>query len=272
MKKFLVILIVLMSLQAALIAQTYPVVVAGNWHVYYYNQNPRQLANDFHICGIVESRNNVQPKLESHVEWCGNGNSRWYLEEFTIEKVANHATNWYFTAHFKTDGTITSGTLMHFGLNFLTNYSNKAVVNCSYFTYFKEAVGYMPLISFNITRQLGIVRAILINTAPVPLVLTNIEFAVSKKAIPLEKMFTDGLGNPGDVTIQAANTGLVSTELVWKTFSKDIVLESNTNIDMSLKEIAGIDLQADEFLLIRGYTIYQDKKLPWWLQHQDTGK
>jgi len=249
----------------------HPVVVAGNWHLQYVN-NSGIRANDFHICGVIGALDNYQPMLQSHMESGGVG--PWYLEEYTIEKVADHPINWYFTAHFKTNYPIPSGTVMHFGLKFLTNYCNKAVVNCAYWTNYKEAVGRAYPLSFNIYRQQGLPRVALINTTGQPMVLANVEFAVSRQAIKLEAMYTEGLGNPGE-------TGGLSKELnlAWQKADRladlktgQIVIESDKPLDFDLAATLGIKLNVGEFLLIRGYTISQGQKLPWWLQHEESGQ
>jgi len=248
-----------------------PVAVAANWHLYYFNPTGVR-ANDFHVCGIIESLYDYQPRLLDH--WTYGGVGPWYLEEYSIEKVAGHPKNWYFTLHFKTNYPVPSGTMVHFGMYFRTNYCNKAVVNCAYWTNYKEAVGRVPVIGFNIYRQQGLPRATLINTSGQPMTLAAVEFAVSRQAVPLDKMFTEGLGNPGEI-------GSLSKEnnLIWQKVDKladprtgQIVIESDKPFDFDLGEMLGIKLNAGEFLQIRGYTVFQGQKMPWWLQHEDSGQ
>jgi len=275
MKKGILILVLLLSLQVFLSGiPINPVVVAGNWHVVYINPYSNQPANDFHICGIIESLDNYQPKLQNHAEFVVGGGVPWYLEEFTIEKVANHPKNWYFTAHFKTNGLIPPGTMMHFGLYFLTNYCNKAVINCAYWTYFKEAVGRMPLISFHIYRN-GNNVINLINTAEIPLILVDVELMISPRPIPLEDMFTSGLGNPGerapvnaDGTVDKDSINQYA-DLEWNKIDKELAIKPGAAFKFDLQEVTGRDLEPGNFLILRGYTIYENIRVPWWIQHEE---
>ncbi len=274
-KTFLVGAAFLLCFQSTIFGQIippipHPVAVKGNWNIIYTNPDPRQPANDFHICGVIQSLNNVQPILHNY--WAFGGGAPWYLEEFTIDKVPNHAKNWYFTAHFQTDSSILPGTLMHFGLHFITNYCNKAVVNCAYWTFFKEAVGRMPVIGFHIYWQGG-TRAALINNAGVSATLSTIEVAVSNQEIPLEDMFTPGLGNPGEKSSNQkyANLGWKNLDNLLGAKDGQIQIDSDKPLDFDLTKMTGIKLKDGQFMLIRGYTIFQGKKIAWWIQHEDPG-
>jgi hypothetical protein len=267
MKKCIFVLILILAVQFLVPAQPL-VVVAGNWHVLYEvgDPPPQPLeANDFHICGIIESQNNYMPKLDRHAEFVVGGGVPWYLAEYTIEKVPNHPTHWYFTAHFQTDGFIMPGTVMHFGLYFITNYCNVAVINCAYWTYFKKAVGRMPMLSFDIDRSM----VNFMNTGDSPLVLQDIEVGVIQEAVPLDDMVTEGLGDPG--TDVGASTYQVDWVKIPQEYAEILErgLEPGAQIKFHLEELINRPLESGEFLQIRGNTLYRDQLLPWWLQHEE---
>lgn len=89
------------------------------------------------------------------------------------------------------------------------------------------------------------------------LVLEQVEFAVTTEGVPLEDMFSTGLGNPG--------TGGNSTyDLQWVKFPEPIILQPGEDFTIDLAAL-GVTLQPGEFLQFRTYANAQ----PWWGQHEE---
>ncbi len=234
----------------------YPVVVAGNWHVKFTGEK----ANDFHISGMIQSRYNYMPKLVNHVVFDVYGETSWYMSGYSIKQDSTLPNNWYFTADFKTNGVITSGDIVHFGLKFVTNYCNYARIISAYWTYNGEPVEKVNLPGFNIYRNNGILFGAFFNNIPDPkIVMTNLQFAVSDIEIPLEDMITDGLGNPNGLV-----TNNEYAKIEWTTYPRDVVIDSESAA-ISLSEL-GIKLEANQFLLFRAT---DNEGIPWWGQHQE---
>ncbi len=241
------------------ILPTYPVVVVGNWHVKFNGEK----ANDFHISGMVQSLFNYMPKLDNHFAFDVTGGTTWHMNGYSIKQDPTYPKNWYFTADFKTDGVITSGDIVHFGLKFITNYCNYARIISAYWTYDGEPVERVYLPGFNIYRNNGFLFGQFFNNIPGPdIVMMNLQFAVSDIEIPLEDMITDGLGDPN-----GQGTNDKYAKIQWIPYPKEVITfnDLGESVAINLEEI-DIKLEPNQFLLFRA----TDKEgIPWWGQHQE---
>lgn len=271
MKKFSIVMFLLIIVTASLLAFDNPVVVGINWHGY-YKPATKQKANDFHIYGIIQSAKKVKPKLDQHdqyVVWPNKNVPYWYLEEYSIEKVSGRNNNWFFTAHFKTDGYINPGTMMHFGMLWITNYCNVIVVNAAYFTRDGINVGSVPLSSFFIFRRGGNNVIILPNTNQMPIIQRDLEFAIIREPIPLAMMNTEGLGNPGERG--SKEFARIQWRRAHRLAAQDqIKIPAGGQAEFMLEEIIDKNMEPGQILLFRGNMVMDNGMvIPWWGQHEE---
>jgi len=226
---------------------SFGVVVAGNWDVTCTVAN----ANDFHINGKVESKNGYCPSLLQHWEYDKSGNTNWKLESFSISVWSGDM--WQFNANFSTNGTVSNGDIIHFGLKFNVDNCNAQLITRAFWTLNGSPVGSpVPLYGFNIFIDTQTARNIArfqndLDTATT-ITIRQLEFAVSNDEVPLEDMFETGIGNPG---LPAGDPAYDDLEWIAAP-QQTITLEQGQHIDFDLENI-GIDLQPGQFLLFRAY-------------------
>jgi hypothetical protein len=227
---------------------------------------PANAANDFHVSGVILSANGTLPMVSE--VWV-NGDPRsgtWKPTGYSVAQDVIDPTKFYFTVDFKTNGSIYyfPGNLMwlHFGITILVDDKNVMVNVNGYWTRNGVRIGgLVPLTGFIVGGELmrgqsadAKVREAsgqylqIWNHSEVPLEVSVMELAVSSERVPLEDMFHDGLGEPGQV-----GSGEYSS-LNWISIPKEMMppLMHEQFFEIPL-EMFGITLEEGQFLLMRGH-------------------
>lgn len=273
MKRFLCFLGLVLVLLPMLYAGA-NVKVVINPHVTFDPPSSTVQANDFHIIGFLQSKNNLMPML---VNWWANhvnGSSVWWLYHYCITQDPLNPKNWNFEAYFKTNTPISKGAIMHFGLDFITNYCNVWRVKDMYWTFngVRIPFGSTPNVKlqpgFEITRDANNnLIATFFNDfdGEIPIEMKNLEFGVTETQVPLEEMFTTGLGDPGDI----GGYG----DIGWIPFAPQgggiiTISPEGGAFTINLTEL-GVNLAPGQFLQFRAFNNDNGVNVPWWGQHEE---
>ncbi len=261
MKKLL--LVTLMLLMAAPMVYGRWVTAKGNWDIP-FNVPGEEIANDFHVEGIVLSRNNEKPKLEKWWVKDDNGNTWWMNGECITQDPAD-PKQWHFGFDFKTDGDVKQGQVVHFGFTFTVDLSNDIWIEDAWWTRDGKRIGpAVPIGGFSIDLIGGTTFSNTVtmrnDMADTVVALDTLEFAVTDTEVPLEAMDRDGLGVPGERGSKEFST------IEWRRFPTPLVLKPKETFKIDLKSL-GLQLEPGKFLQIRANDTHT--KLPSWWQHED---
>lgn len=167
------------------------------------------VANDFHIEGNVHSSGGIWPKVTDIHVFGDPGTGNWVVDGYCLTQVGPE--DWFFTCDFSTDGYIQYCQWIHFGIMFDVDGKNIITNLVGWWTLdgiplmstegTLEAAGakQVAITGFDVygdTPETKMVK--IMNHTNMPIEVPIYEVAISHEPIPLEDMFTTGLGNPGE--------------------------------------------------------------------------
>jgi hypothetical protein len=284
MKKITLLMVI--ALMAISMLASAGVIVGMNAHVY-VNTPGQSPANDFHVQGTVRSAGAVFPILSSvwvaaHPNggiWQVTGTS---IVQDTVDPELFHVTLDYAVDQIATPGAVLSYNpanpeWLHFGAIYTVNTCNVMVNMNGWFTLWGNRIGQgVPLTGFVVVDpaqplEEGVVE--IHNNSEVPVEVTTLELCVLSEPVPLEDMFSTGLGLPGQ-----NGTGGYPPATAWEEVPHDLlpILQPGQFFSIPLGDTRiGINLQPGQFLLMRGYQkeegVATNLKVPapFWNQHEE---
>ncbi len=210
-------------------------------------------ANDFHIEGNVHSSGGITPTVASILVFGTPGTGTWTVAGYKLTKVGPE--DWKFVLDFKTNGYIVYCQWIHFGIKFNVNAKNIIAnlrgwwtLNGQPLMLSRAASSYqeVAVTGFEVATEAGEQFLRIMNNTNLSIEMESLELAVSSHEVGLDKMFTTGLGRPGEPSPQFPS-------LVWINATQFIpsLLEPGLDAKFLLKQV-GITLQPGQFLLMRG--------------------
>lgn len=214
------------------------------------------VANDFHIEGNVHSSGGIWPKVTDIHVFGDLGSGTWVVDGYCLTQVGPE--DWFFTCDFSTDGYIQYCQWIHFGIMFDVEGKNIITNLVGWWTLdgiplmsestLEGTVGLkqVAITGFDVygdTPETKMVK--IMNHTNQYIEMPAYEVAISDESIPLEKMFTTELGNPGE-------SSPAYPQLVWVEIPEvPTVLQPDQEYEFRLADY-GILLQPGQFLLMRG--------------------
>ncbi|HLP47673.1 MAG TPA: hypothetical protein VK186_23995 [Candidatus Deferrimicrobium sp.] len=232
-------------------------VVGLNDDVHFDYRN--MMANDFHIEGVIYSVGPITPTVTNILIFGDPGTGNWVVSQYCL--IPDGPGRWKFYADFKTDGYINFCQWIHFGIMF--NVQAKNII--------ADLIGWWTLDGMalqaetNQFKQVSITGFDVYGTGPekmykitnntnIPIVVEAVELAVSNQAVPLENMFTTGLGRVNEPSPMYPN-------LVWKDVpGLPIMLQPGTFFEVRLIDM-GIMMLPGQFLQIKGEQYMEGTKI-----------
>ncbi|MGE5341641.1 MAG: hypothetical protein ACM3SY_09190 [Candidatus Omnitrophota bacterium] len=250
-----------MFLVAAMLLLFFPlfvqaVVVGTNADVHF--DYPGLKANDFHVEGYVYSAGGITPIITSSLIFGDPGTGTWVITSQNLTPVSSGV--WKYTANYQTNGYIQYCQWIHFGVKFNVNYHNIFVNLKGWWTLngvplmqqsqnpppdnYQQA----PVTGFDVFTQDGVKKLKITNDTNMSVSIPTMQLAVSNMEIPLEDMFTTGLGRPGEPSPKYSS-------LIWKPVPNfPTVMLPKTYIVITLSDV-GIELLPGQFLAMRGQQV-----------------
>jgi hypothetical protein len=249
-------------------------------------QDPSQApANDFHVTGTVQSAGAVIPMVDQVWVFAppappNSMNSAWLVTGYTVVQDPVNPDLFHFTVDYAVDQMATPGAvlnpgdLLHFGIIMRVNTCNVMVNVNGYFTFNGARMGLpVPLTGFVVIDPAQPVEEGMVqihNNSEVPVEVTTLELCVLSEPVPLEDMFSTGLGDPGT----GPSPGYPAAD--WEDVPHFMMppLQPGEFFEIPLASV-GINLQPGQFLLMRGYQkeegIATNSKIPaaFWNQHEE---
>jgi hypothetical protein len=209
-----------------------------------------RMANDFHIEGIIHSVPGITPTVTSILVFGDPGTGNWTVSQYSLIAVGPGV--WKFVAHFKTDGYIAFCQWIHFGIKFNVQAKNIIADLKGWWTLDgmalqEEISNFMqvPVTGFEF-YGIGFDKMYKItNSTNIPIVVKEVEIAVSNQEIPLEDMFVDGIGVVNKPSPKYPN-------LIWKDVpGLPIVLQPGQFFETRLIDM-GISMVTGNVAHVRG--------------------
>ncbi|HLP45022.1 MAG TPA: hypothetical protein VK469_03710 [Candidatus Kapabacteria bacterium] len=253
MKRFLVFLLVFMCCLPFVYGRQRTVM--ANWHAALTCAQ----ANDFHINMDLLSNNNRIPYLYNQWTHDLSGATTWYMNGIAINQDGANPIIWHGSLDFKTanGGLIFAGDIIHFGVSFRLEDFSQIRPRLAWWTLNGAFVCPARLIGFHIWPRFPFWEiATLYNDTEEVAVLQQLEFAVTPFEVPLEEMFSTGLGDPG----KPGNYSQIN----WKQINEPITIGPGKSVDIDLGAY-GILPKTDEYIQFRAYV----NGIPQWWQSQE---
>lgn len=238
-------------------------------------------ADDFHVVGTVQSANAVVPMISQLWVVAMNG-STWAVRGYTVTQQIGNPDLFDFTVDYYlvAGPMLMLNDLLHFGLIMTVDTCNVMVNVDGWFTRNRVRIGIpVPLTGFVVIdptqpTEDGTVQ--IRNDSEVPVEVTTLEFCVLSEPVPLEDMFSTGLGLPGT----GPSPGMGSTVTNWEPVPLMYAMQlehmpPSSLVEIPLEDMFSINLQPGQFLLMRGYQREEgpasNSKIPaaFWNQHEE---
>lgn len=227
---------------------------------------PNAVANDFHIQGIIHSGGGITPVLKEILVFGDPGTGNWTVSGKDLTQIGPE--DWFFKADFVTDGYISYCQWIHFGFKFdveayniianLVGWWTKDGIPLEMGDNGRDVSNYMqvPVTGFEVTGNSAIEpRLRITNSTNRNVLMETLELAVSPKDIPLEHMYSTGLGRPGEPSP-------LYPDLKWvKVPQFPITLKPDSFFDVFLINLP-IQMGPGSFLLMRGRQIGDNDTTP----------
>jgi len=218
------------------------------------------IANDFHIEGTVYSGSGIVPTVTKIIVFGDPGTGNWVVSQYCL--IPDGPNRWKFYADFKTDGYIVWCQWIHFGIMFDVDAYNVIADLIGWWTLdgmalleepgqYKQA----PITGFNVFGEGPQKIYRITNNTNMPVVIKAVDMAVTNEPVPLEGMFTTGLGRVGEQSP-------MYPYLVWKRVpGLPMILHPGQIFEVPLIQM-GIIMEPGTHLQIRGDQSMEGTKDP----------
>lgn len=253
--KWLIALVVIFTCSFTVHAEM--VVVGLNDDVHF--DFPGLIANDFHVEGLIHSAGGIAPVVNNVIVFGDGTTGNWTVAGYTLTQIGPE--DWWFTIDFVTDGSITYCQWLHFGIEFYVEMLNVIADLHGWWTLNGVPInGPMRADQSDVAvtgfwaDDLGTIRPglqtlrITNDTTNIPIVIPQYEVAISYTRVPLEDMFTNGLGRPGEPSP-------MYPDLEWITIDAIPPLPPESFFDVYLEDY-GVIIPPGGFLLMRGQQLW----------------
>lgn len=234
--------------------------VGANWDVAFTEPYPAT-ANDFHVNIDLKSASNKVPTLNQYWSYDhvgpAQGGTEWFMNKITINQDATDPTIWHTFVDFKTTGGVVfNGATVHFGAEFKVEDFNYFRVRMAYWTRDGEFLCPAQLAGFHVWESAALGTIVtLFNDTAAAMSVDQLELAVTPAHIPLQDMFSTGVGLPGELGKYP--------DIKWKAVNGAIKIDPGKSVDVRLSDV-GLEIVPNEFLQFRAYV----NGIPQWWQHQ----
>ena len=253
--KRLFILIVMIVMLFPLMANALVVGLNDDVHFDY----PGMMANDFHIEGIIHSSGLVTPTVTNIIIFGDPLTGNWVVSQYCL--IPNGPESWKFYADFKTDGYINFCQWIHFGIMFNVEAKNIIADLKGWWTLdgmaLQEEVSQyrqVPITGFEFYGEGPDKMYKITNSTNLPVVLKEIEIAISDFHVPLEDMFITGIGRVSQPSPKYPN-------LMWRELPcLPMVLQPGQFFEVRLSEM-GLIINPGQYAQVRGEQYMEGSKV-----------
>ena len=277
-------LLALVLLAIPMLVGAQGVIVGMNAHAY-VNTPGQAPADDFHVTGTIRSSGAVTPIVQQVWVAAHPNGGVWTCIGYTVTQDTIDPELFHVTIDYAVDQMVTPGAFLnynqqnpewlHFGIIYTVNTCNVMVNMNGWFTNNTVRIGQgVPLTGFVVVDPAQPVEEGTVqihNNSEVPVEVTTLELCVLSEPVPLEDMFSTGLGEPG----QSGDPGYPPAS-AWADVPSFMMppLQPGEFFEIPLASV-GVNLQPGQFLLMRGYQkeegISSNMKVPapFWNQHEE---